>query len=286
MYNFVTLQLKCPICGDSLMDESRKVDHEPSVRLILEAGDRKGVIRLSSIYGSNNYLADIPIPPGELIKLFCPACKNELPSLQACDNCEAPMPYFNLDIGGRVSICSRSGCKNHLVEFSDLSMALGMLYQDYGYTGNDYPDDLDLRTNNVKSDEQVHEMLHSGTFMHTYCPHCQRSLIVDDMVKLKVHDGEEGYLMLSPYLNVFSNKSTLMLPEDELVKDIRCIHCDMSLIATDKQCGQCSSPAVELRVSTMSRIVHFYICSRKGCTWHGLSDDDYDHIRLEDSMEW
>ena len=30
----------------------------------------------------------------------------------------------------------------------------------------------------------------------------------------------------------------------------------------------------------------FYICSRKGCTWHGLNKNDLENIRLEDSLEW
>ena len=33
------------------------------------------------------------------------------------------------------------------------------------------------------------------------------------MLKLKIHNGEEGFLMLSPYMNVFTSKSTIFLEE-------------------------------------------------------------------------
>ena len=33
-------------------------------------------------------------------------------------------------------------------------------------------------------------------------------------------------------------------------------------------------------------LVDFHICSKKGCTWHGLSREDMDDIRLEQSLEW
>jgi hypothetical protein len=49
--------------------------------------------------------------------------------------CGAEMAPFYLDMGGKVSICSRSGCKNHFVEFEDLSIALRKFYQEYGYNG-------------------------------------------------------------------------------------------------------------------------------------------------------
>ena len=45
------------------------------------------------------------------------------------------MVPFHLDMGGKVSICSRNGCKNHFVEFDDLSVAMKRLYQEYGYDG-------------------------------------------------------------------------------------------------------------------------------------------------------
>ena len=39
-------------------------------------------------------------------------------------------------------------------------------------------------------------------------------------------------------------------------------------------------------VGATSRLVDFYVCSKKGCTWHGLSREDMNDIRLEQSLEW
>jgi hypothetical protein len=33
-------------------------------------------------------------------------------------------------------------------------------------------------------------------------------------------------------------------------------------------------------------MIDFFICAKKGCTWHGLNKKDLDDIRLEDSVEW
>jgi hypothetical protein len=43
---------------------------------------------------------------------------------------------------------------------------------------------------------------------------------------------------------------------------------------------------VQINVSAMSRMIDFYFCSRKGCKWHGLSNEDLNFIKLEDSAEW
>jgi len=52
----------------------------------------------------------------------------------------------------------------------------------------------------------------------------------------------------------------------------------------------CTSPILLIKRSFCAwatrRLVDFYICSRKGCTWHGLSQEDMNDIRLEQSMEW
>ena len=139
MYEFVSLSLKCTHCGKSLMDKEHLVDNEPSIKLVVEKSGKEGIINLSSIYGSYNYICDIEIPPGEIAVFKCTHCKAVLNSKPECLNCGADMVPFYLDMGGKVSICSRSGCKNHHVEFEDLSMALRKLYQEYGFRGRKYP---------------------------------------------------------------------------------------------------------------------------------------------------
>ena len=108
------------------------------------------------------------------------------------------------------------------------------------------------------------------------------------MLKFKVirNKNESGFILLSPFLNVFSSKSTVYLPEDESVGDIRCFHCDKSLMVADGACERCGTKIAKILVSARTKMIDFFICSKKGCTWHGVSKEDLDEIRLEDSNEW
>ena len=130
------------------------------------------------------------------------------------------------------------------------------------------------------------EIIESGTYLSSFCPHCKKSLIEDDLIKLKVKTDESGYLMLSPYLNVFTSKSTIFLKEKTAVEDLCCPHCNKSLKVEDKDCDDCGSPVAKILVTAQTKLVDFYLCSKKGCRWHGLNDEDLYEIRLEDSMEW
>jgi len=286
MYELISLKLKCPVCGKSLMDDEHLVDNEPSILLNVEIAGKKGSIHLSSIYGSYNYLTDIEMPKGEIAKFTCTHCNAHITSDSECLSCGADMVPFYLDMGGKVTICSRSGCKNHIVAFEDLAIALKKMYQEYGLAGkDDFKPDHKIKQVEKPKDEKK-EILESGTFLNSYCPHCSKSLIEDNMLKLKVHNGEEGFLMLSPYMNVFTSKSTIFLEEDKALKDVKCWHCDTSLIPADKNCEKCGSDVVRIEVGARTKLIEFYICTKKGCRWHGLSGDDYFDIRLQDSMEW
>jgi predicted RNA-binding Zn-ribbon protein involved in translation (DUF1610 family) len=288
MYELMSLRLKCPLCGHSLIDPDQLIDNVPGIRLNIECHGKKGEIWLSSIYGSYNYKATIELPKNEIAIMHCPHCEQNITSKTECVTCGAFMLPFHLEMGGKVSVCSRIGCKNHFVEFEDLSVALRQFYQEYGY----HNDSLRLNREDRPPDpeklrkEEAREIIESGTFLHTYCPRCRKSLIEGDMLKLKVRSGEEGYLFLSPYLNVFSSKSTVFLPEDKVVDEISCPHCDLSLIRHDKACEKCGSPVAKIFVSARIKLIDFYICTKKGCRWHGLSENDLYEIRLENQMEW
>jgi ssDNA-binding Zn-finger/Zn-ribbon topoisomerase 1 len=270
------------------MDDEQLIDNEPGIHLRVSCKGTAGEIWLSSIYGSYNYKSTIDLPKNEIALFKCPHCNEDLVSKNECMSCGAGMIPFYLDMGGKVSVCSRSGCKNHFVEFEDLSIALRKFYQEYGYSGKlpELPrEERQFDPEQAKRDER-REILQTGTFLHTYCPHCRKSLIENDMLKLKIKNGEEGFLMLSPYLNVFSSKSTVFLPEDKVVSDLSCPHCEHSLILTDQSCGKCGSPVARINVSARTKLIDFYICTKKGCKWHGLSEGDLYEIRLEDSVEW
>lgn len=283
----MSLRLKCVKCGRSLMDDKHKIDNEPGIRLEVDCAGNKGNIWLSSIYGSYNYKSDIDLPKDEIANFYCPECHEQIVTDAECLSCGAPMAPFYLDMGGKVSICTRSGCKNHFVEFDDLSVALRKFYQEYGFSQQDFKRE---RTKPVKKEEEKvddkREIIESGTFLHSYCPHCRKSLIEDDMLKLKITNGGEGELLLSPYMNVFSSKSTIFLSEDKTVSDVKCWHCDNSLIVHDRTCGKCGSPVAKISVTARTKLIDFFLCTKKGCKWHGLKEEDLYDIRLEDSLEW
>ncbi|KPK81507.1 MAG: hypothetical protein AMS27_15440 [Bacteroides sp. SM23_62_1] len=290
MFNLISLKVKCPVCGHSLMNEKQLVDNCPSIQLGVMVGEKKGTINLSSVYESYNYLSDIETPENELIRLFCPHCNSEIKSRTDCDACNAPMIPLDLELGGNVSICSRIGCTNHFVKFVDFSFALKQLYIDSGYLERPYDEDMtgSWKPLGMSADEEEKiEVIKTGTFLHTYCPYCKKSLIEKGTIKLKVkRNGKSGFLMLSPYLNVFTSKSTIYLPENEFIGDISCFHCDKTLILSDEKCKECGSDIARIMVSARKRLFDFYICSKKGCKWHGLSKEDINDIRLEDSLEW
>lgn len=285
----MSLKVKCPECGESLMDHNQLIDNESSIKLNIEVANKKGVINLSSIYGSHNYKSNIDMITNEIAKFSCPHCLAQIISQSSCLTCKAPMVPFYLDMGGKVSICSRTGCKDHRVEFDDLSIALNKLYQEYGFGKEKADFESELRSHKmdktIKSDEKK-EIIESGSFLQAYCPLCKKSMIEDGMLKVKIVNGEEGYLMLSPYLNVFSSMSSVFLPEDKTVRNVSCIHCGDSLISKTMKCEKCGSPVAKISVSAQTKLLDFYLCTKKGCKWHGLSEEDLFDIRLDDSDEW
>ena len=129
----LSFDVNCPHCKKSLMDPYRQVSNRPSIRLNIEAGEQKGLIRLCSIYGCYEYISEITVNQGDIARFSCPHCKKELSSKEICEECQAPMVDLKLSIGGIVCICSRSGCKNHSVGFVDLSSALNTFYQHHRY---------------------------------------------------------------------------------------------------------------------------------------------------------
>jgi ssDNA-binding Zn-finger/Zn-ribbon topoisomerase 1 len=273
------------------MDNKHLVDNEASIRLKIKIGRKEGMIYLSSIYGSYNHISDININENVIARFYCNSCKQEITSDVECLTCGAPMVPFYLDMGGKVSICSRAGCKNHLVEFGDLNIALKKLYQEYGFRGASslkIPSEPPTKAKKPDKKDEFKEIIETGSFLSTYCPHCHKSLIEDDMIKLEIVNDKnaEGMIMLSPYLNVFTSKSTILLPEHTTAKDLKCPHCHQSLKMEDKLCDWCHSPVARINISARTKFIDFYICTKKGCKWHGLKNDDLYDIKMEDSLEW
>ncbi|MCK9399825.1 MAG: hypothetical protein M0Q51_07495 [Bacteroidales bacterium] len=136
MTKVIALSVRCPHCDESLMDGNHLINNKPGIRLHIEtSNNQKGTMWLSSIYGDYNYSSEFHIPDNEIVVLTCPHCKENLKRKNVtCDICDAPMVSFNADVGGRVSVCSRNGCKNHYVVFDDLDSVIRKFYEEYGYS--------------------------------------------------------------------------------------------------------------------------------------------------------
>lgn len=136
MLDLISLKIKCPICHTSLMDNDNLVDNQPGVKMKIHINNQKGTIWLSSIYGSYNFHSDIEIPEDEIGIFECPYCTNQIISNKKCTECSSPLVQLYLLDGGKISICSKAGCKNHSVEFQDLKTDLNHIYQDFSYRGS------------------------------------------------------------------------------------------------------------------------------------------------------
>lgn len=114
------LEVKCPKCNHTLMDREHLIDGHPSVRLTISYGEEHGWMRLSSLYGSYAVESGNEIPPGTLVNFFCPHCNAELIGAWNCADCSAPMIPMIVQGGGIVQICSRRGCKSHMLDVTTM----------------------------------------------------------------------------------------------------------------------------------------------------------------------
>ena len=125
------VQVKCPYCRQSLMDDEKTIDGLPSVKVLIQFHDKKGLLYLSSIYGSYNIFSETHIPMDEIVLFFCPHCQSSLLTSALCEKCNVPMAAFELKQGGKVQVCSKRGCKKHMIEFSNLSQEISTFYDEY-----------------------------------------------------------------------------------------------------------------------------------------------------------
>ncbi len=112
------IEVSCPRCNHNLMDKSFTIDGYPSIRITLSFGHKHGWLRLSSLYGSYNISAEHDIPIGTVVSFFCPHCHTKLAGSWRCPTCGAPMAPMIVHGGAVVHICSRRGCKGHMLNLS------------------------------------------------------------------------------------------------------------------------------------------------------------------------
>lgn len=127
----VSVQVKCPHCGKSLMNSAKKLDAVPSIEVNLTYAGKHAPLYLSSFYGSYKVETELNMPVGKVAGFRCPHCKVDLKSTRKCDACSSQMIAFELKAGGQVQICSRRGCKKHVLEFQDPAGELQAFYKSY-----------------------------------------------------------------------------------------------------------------------------------------------------------
>ncbi len=110
------LEVSCPRCNHSLMDPDRLVDGHPSIRFTVSFGQEHGWVRLSSLYGSYTIESGGEIPADTVAHFFCPHCHGDLMGAWNCAECGAPMVPVLVRGGGMIQICSRRGCRSHLLD--------------------------------------------------------------------------------------------------------------------------------------------------------------------------
>ncbi|RJP75805.1 MAG: NADH-quinone oxidoreductase subunit NuoE [Candidatus Zixiibacteriota bacterium] len=110
------LEVSCPKCNHSLMDAEHLVDCYPSIRVTASFQDHHCWLNLSALYGSYNLDSEYDIPVEAAVNFFCPHCHAELIGASDCTDCGAAMVPMIVRGGGMLQICSRRGCKNHMLD--------------------------------------------------------------------------------------------------------------------------------------------------------------------------
>lgn len=131
--------------------------------------------------------------------------------------------------------------------------------------------------------EKVNKLIKSGTFLDCRCPHCGKSVIENERIKLGVinHGHEHGILRLSPYLNYHDLTSTIRLEDWQPVQDVLCPHCVHSFRKAEERCGECGSEVARVVVKAAGEIFGLLFCLRKNCHWHGLDTEARGTLSLE-----
>jgi NADH:ubiquinone oxidoreductase subunit E len=115
------LEVACSRCNHSLMNTVHLLDGYPSIKVTIASGQDHGWLLISSLYGSYTIASEHEIPLDAVVNFFCPYCHAELSGAAGCVACGAPMVPMIVRGGGMAQICSRRGCKNHMLDLSGTS---------------------------------------------------------------------------------------------------------------------------------------------------------------------
>jgi len=110
------IEVSCARCNHSLMDAEHFIDGHPSIRVTVVSGQNHGWMRISSLWGSYIVHSQHEIPSDSIVDFFCPHCHAELIGGATCGDCGAPMVPMVVPGGGIVQLCSRRGCRGHMLD--------------------------------------------------------------------------------------------------------------------------------------------------------------------------
>jgi predicted RNA-binding Zn-ribbon protein involved in translation (DUF1610 family) len=132
MKDLFAVKVNCPHCGKSLMDHDHKIEDRPGIRLGIRSGGKMGLIYMCSLYGSYDHESEIDLSTGDVAEFSCPFCDRLLTGSGSCEKCSAPLVTLNMEVGGKVNICSRKGCTEHFVAFQEIGESMRRFYDAYG----------------------------------------------------------------------------------------------------------------------------------------------------------
>ncbi len=116
------VEVSCSRCNHSLMDTDFVIDGRPGIRVTISFGNKHGWLVLSSLYGSYKVESLHEIPEDTIANFFCPHCHSQLIGGSKCAECSAPMIPMIVKGGGVVQICSRKGCKGHMLDVGGVAI--------------------------------------------------------------------------------------------------------------------------------------------------------------------
>jgi len=116
------VEVSCARCNHSLMDPRHVIDGHPSIRVTVSFGNKHGWLALSSLYGSYKVSSEYEIPMEQVVHMFCPYCHAELIGAGKCSECGASMVPMIVRGGGVVQICSRRGCRGHMLDMGGVPL--------------------------------------------------------------------------------------------------------------------------------------------------------------------
>jgi NADH:ubiquinone oxidoreductase subunit E len=116
------IEVSCSRCNHSLMESRHLIDGYPSIKVTISFGNKHGWMLLSCLYGSYTRESEYEVPDNAIVNFFCPHCHANLNSAAQCPECRANMVPMIVKGGGIVQICSRNGCKGHMLDINGVNM--------------------------------------------------------------------------------------------------------------------------------------------------------------------